>query len=290
MKKLLLTGASGFLGRRIAEYYKDIYEILAPTHEEMDITDEESVKRVFEAKQPAYVVHCAAISDTGKCEKEPEWSWRINVDGSRTIAKAAKEAGAKCVLCSSDQVYFGSDIASPHKETEEADPVNVYGREKLQAERDCLAVNEDAVLLRLSWMYDDKTISETEHGDFMRTLLEKIAANEDVMYPIYDKRGITDVKEVVRNIEKTFALPGGVYNFGSPNQETTYDTVCQAFEAVGLSCQKVLKNESAFADKPRNLTMSQEMIHRYGIVFTETKEAIIRCLKHHIGCSSDMCE
>lgn len=280
MKKLLITGASGFLGRRILEYYKETYEICAPAHKEMDITDEQFVMAIIEKEHPDYVVHCAAISDTGKCEKEPERSWRINVDGSRNIAKAAKKAGAKCLICSSDQVYFGSEISKPHNEDESVMPANVYGREKLQAEQECLEVNEDAVLLRLAWMYDTKTISEKEHGDFMRTLFEKLSANETVSYPVYDKRGITDVNEVVVNIEKAFTLPGGVYNFGSLNHESTYDTVKQAFEEAGWDSQKVLKNEQAFADKPRNLTMSQEKLNQYGITFTETKTAIIEHLKN----------
>lgn len=282
MKKILITGASGFLGSRICDYYKDNYEIYAPTHSEMDITKEEVVSAMLKREKPDVVIHCAAVSDTGKCEQEPEYSWKINVDGSRNIAKASKEIGAKCILCSSDQVYFGSDIMDAHQEDEIVNPYNVYGREKLQAEKDCLMVNPDCVLLRLSWMYDTKNNQMQEHGDFMRTLLDKIAKHEELSYPIYDKRGITYVKEVVKNIEKTFALPGGVYNFGSPNEKNTYETVRNVFVQLQLQSfdiEKIKKNEQAFLENPRNLTMSQAKINQHGIAFTHTEEGILGNLK-----------
>lgn len=278
MKKMLITGASGFLGSRILKFYQNQYELYTPSHQEMDITDEAAVLTIFEREHPELVIHCAAISDTGKCEREPDLSWKINVDGCRNIAKAAKTIGAKCLICSSDQVYFGSDSMEPHTEDEELSPANVYGREKLQAEIDCLKVNPDCVLLRLAWMYDIESSNPNEHGDFIRTLLVKLAAKEPLSYPIHDVRGITDVKEVVRNLQKAFELPGGVYNFGSPNKYNTYQTVEILFTETGLDVEQLHKNEVPFRDKPRNLAMSQEKLNSYGINFSSTGDALLRIL------------
>ena len=61
MKKMLVTGASGFLGSRVVKYFSDKFEICAPSHQEMDITDEGSVKRVVESFRPDVVIHCAAM-------------------------------------------------------------------------------------------------------------------------------------------------------------------------------------------------------------------------------------
>ena len=137
-KKMLIIGASGFLGSRVAQYYKDKYEVLTPGHSEMDIADEASVMTYFKDKRPDVVVHCAAISDVGRCEREPELSWSINVVGTENIVKAAKEVSAKCVCCSSDQVYFGSTETKAHGEDEWIEPANVYGKEKAHAEESCL--------------------------------------------------------------------------------------------------------------------------------------------------------
>ena len=275
MKKLLITGASGFLGGRIAEYYKENYEICAPSHSEMDITKEENVTGLFKKFRPDYVIHCAAISDTGRCEREPELSYLINVEGSRNVALAAKQVGARCILCSSDQVYFGKNEGIPHREDEILLPGNVYGRHKLIAEELCLKENPDCVNLRLSWMYDVESKKETEHSDFMRTLLGNLKAGNQVSYPVYDVRGITDVWEVVKNMEKAFLLPGGVYNFGSPNEDTTYHTVRKLFFAAGIEETLLIRNETAFLENPRNLSMNQEKANRYGISFSSTLDALI---------------
>ena len=81
-----------------------------------------------------YVVHCAAISDIGKCDREPEWSWKVNVDGSRNISKISRQYGAKCLVCSSDQVYQGNCRKGPHREEESIEPVNLYAKEKERAD------------------------------------------------------------------------------------------------------------------------------------------------------------
>ncbi|MBQ4349630.1 MAG: sugar nucleotide-binding protein, partial [Clostridia bacterium] len=215
--KLLITGASGFLGGRAAAMLGDRFEVLAPGHAQLEITDREAVRRYFREARPDLVFHCAAMSDVGQCEREPERSRRINIDGARNIAGAASEIGAKCLLCSSDQVYAGSAVMEAHREDEAVEPAPLYGREKLSAERECLAVNPDAVLLRLTWMYDTETIVPGEKSDFFRGLLARRKEGAPLRYSLHDRRGLTYVRDVVRNLVPAFELPGGVYNFGSPN-------------------------------------------------------------------------
>lgn len=276
MEKMLVTGATGFLGSRIVLFYGEKYNIYAPTHSEMDITNQENVSDVFNKYKPNIVIHCAAISDVGLCDKEPEKSYKINVEGSINIAKASDKIQAKCIICSSDQVYFGSSIEGAHNEEEVLQPFNVYGQEKRKAEQECLKVNPNCVLLRLSWMYDIKTVREGEHGDFFRSLLPQIKSTCELSYPIYDKRGITDVNEVVQNIEKTFQIAGGVYNFGSPNDKDTYHTIYEVFENVGLDVNRLRKNEEAFKVNPRNICMCQDKIKDCGIFFSSTVNGLSR--------------
>lgn len=275
-KKMLVTGASGFLGSRIVSFYQEKYEVYAPTHREMDITDRDSVKSVFERFQPDYAVHCAAVSDIGACAEAPELSWKINVDGSRNLAEISARYGTKCILSSSDQVYLGSTAQEPHREYEALRPGNLYGREKKQAEEDCLRVNPDCVLLRLSWMYDVRTIREQEHGDFFRGLAPKVEAGETLEYPVHDMRGITDVNEVVSNLEKAFSLKGGVYNFGSPNDRNMYETVLALFRALEWDTERLIRNEELYASEPRNLCMNLRKVQENGISFLPTVEALIR--------------
>ena len=87
--KLLLTGGSGFLGRRTAAYFEAMdWRVMAPSHGELDITDEAGVRAWFRENKPDAVIHTAAVSDTGLCQREPEWSEAINVTGCVNLAKA----------------------------------------------------------------------------------------------------------------------------------------------------------------------------------------------------------
>lgn len=273
MKKMLITGASGFLGSRVAQYYKDKYEIVCPSHGQMDITDAESVSDFFMTYKPDMVVHCAAISDVGRCEREPEFSRNINVVGTENVVRASKEVGAKCVCCSSDQVYFGSEKVEAHQEDEHLEPANVYGKEKLYAEESCMKIYDKSVHLRLSWMYDAE---DKNRMDFIKQLKACLKESKEVVFSAKDKRGITDVWEVVRNIERALELPGGVYNFGSQNEESTYEMVLDICKELNCDTSCVLEMENA---NFRNLTMNQEKLSCYGIRFSSTKDGVIRNLK-----------
>ena len=269
MKKMLITGGSGFLGSRVVKYFNENYEVFAPSHADMDITDWNSVSCVMEDFMPDVVIHCAAMADVGQCQREPELSWAKNVTGSINVARAAGQVGAKCLLCSSDQVYV-------------AVPSNLYAKEKLTAEQEGLKVNPDCVFLRLSWMYDPALTDVTQRSDFFTNLLPKLRTGEDVSFAVHDRRGITDVNEVIRNMEKAIALPGGVYDFGSPNDKTMYETVVSLFAGLGLDTDRVKENREAFRENPRDMTLNQEILNKNGIFFPDTTEALIRDFQTHI--------
>lgn len=152
--KLLIIGSSGFLGSRLAHYYKEKYDLLLPSHSELNISHEEAVKTYMEEHRPEAVIHCAALSNTWYCEQHPEDSHKVNVQGTVRLAKACKLTGAKLVFMSSDQVYNGTPTSGPLKEEDVCQPVNVYGRHKLEAEQRTLRNLPDSVGLRLTWMYD----------------------------------------------------------------------------------------------------------------------------------------
>ena len=209
-----------------------------------------------------------------------EWSEEINVAGCVYLAEACREIGAKLVMCSSDQVYFGGGCPGPHKETETLCPGTVYGSQKLRAERQVLAILPDAVCLRLSWMYARESFPG-EHGHFFATLTAALE-NEDLplSWPVYDRRGLTDVKYVVENMEKALSLPGGAWNFGSGNDQSTFDTVKSVLEELGLEkgLARLTPNAEAFAANPRDITMDQTKLRQAGILFPTTTEGLRRGL------------
>ena len=279
--KLLVTGGSGFLGRRTVLFFEKLgWQVLAPSHKELDITDETRVFRFFRENRPDAVIHTAAVSDTGLCQREPQWSQRINVDGCAILAKACHEFGAKLVFCSSDQVYFRSPDMGPHRETDILTPGNVYGSQKLLAEQRCLEINPETVCLRLSWMYSRQDLPG-QHGHFLATLKSAIKdENQTLSLPVYDRRGLTDVADVVKNLSKPLDLPGGVWNFGSENDKNTYETVRSVLEELGLEAVNRLQpNMDAFADHPRDISMDLGKLAAAGIAFPTSRDALLQALK-----------
>lgn len=280
--KLLITGGTGFLGRRSAGYFRAMgFPVLTPSHGDLDITEENAVRDFFRKSKPEAVIHTAAVSDTGLCQREPVWSERINVDGAVFLARACREFGSKLVICSSDQVYSGSTLPGPHREAEPVTPNNVYGNQKLLAEQRCLEILPHTVCLRLSWMYSRDSIPG-EHGHFLTTLK---AALEDetkpLTWPVHDVRGITDVDAVIRNLPQALQLPGGIYNFGSENHVSTYETVKSLLTQLGAEAAlaRLTPNEEAFSLEPRDISMDMGKIREAGIFFPTTGQGLLDALQ-----------
>src|SRR4028118_470333 len=143
MKKILVTGASGFLGWNLCQLTKqegDIYgtywsnylDIPGVNMLKIDLTDLQELKRIFKEIQPAGIIHTAALSSPNFCQNNPEISHKINVTASSNIAELAANYAIHCVFTSTDLVFNG--LNAPYKETDLVSPVNLYGEQKVMAE------------------------------------------------------------------------------------------------------------------------------------------------------------
>ena len=279
--KILITGSSGFLGSRLAYFFRDKYELLLPTHGELNVSHEEAVKAYLEEHQPDVVVHCAALSNTGYCEQHREESHKVNVQGTVRIAKACKLTGAKLVFMSSDQVYNGTPLLGPLKEEDVLQPVNVYGQHKLECEQRAQWNLPEAVGLRLTWMYDLPRSTMKLNSNILVNLQKAYIEGNPLKAATNEYRAVTNVWEVVKNIEKAIALPGGIYNFGSGNTLNSYELHLKAAELMGLKdpTEWILADEERFCEEPRNLTMDCSMIEVQGIHFNDSFEGIEEAIK-----------
>ena len=280
MKKLLITGSSGFLGSRLALYYKDKYELLLPTHSELNVSREEAVMAYMEQFQPDIVLHCAALSNTWYCEQHPDESHRVNVQGTVKIAKACKHIGAKLVFMSSDQVYNGTPVSGPLKEQDVFQPVNVYGRHKLEAEQRALRNNPMSVALRLTWMYDVPSSPMKLNSNILVNIQKALYEGTTIKAATHEYRGVTNVWEVVRNMEQTLELPGGIYNYGSGNHIDSYTLFLKVANIMGAKEPStfILPDEERFSEQTRNLTMDCSQINNFGIRFNDSVEGIKKAL------------
>ena len=130
MRKILVTGAGGFVGARILDQWRGRYELCTFPHGFSADSDEAAVRALIAREKPDVIVHTAALSNTAYCASHPEESLRANVLLPEWIAKAASETGAKLLAFSSDQVYAGCKRSGPLSETLSLSPANVYGCHK----------------------------------------------------------------------------------------------------------------------------------------------------------------
>lgn len=279
--KILITGSSGFLGRRSAAHFASLgHTVLAPARTQLDITDEGAVQEWFQKHQPEAVIHCAAVSDTGLCQKDPEGSARINVTGSTNLAAACAVTGAKFVFCSSDQVYAGNSLPGPHRESEILSPGNVYGRQKLLAEQQCQTICPETVSLRLSWMYATRSMPG-EHGHLLTTLCNAIKDETlPLSWPVYDHRGITNADSVVARLPAVLHFPAGIYNFGAENDRNTFSTIQTVLQELDLqnALSRLTPNPEAFADRPRDIRMDTTLTNSMGVFFDNTCDELCKAL------------
>ena len=281
-KKIVITGSSGFLGSRLAYYYREKYDLLLPSHGELNISHEEAVRAYLEEHRPEAVIHCAALSNTWYCEQHPEESHRVNVQGTVRLAKACKLTGAKLLFMSSDQVYNGTPTLGALKEEAMLQPVNIYGQHKLEAEQRALRNLPESVGLRLTWMYDLPGSSLKLNSNLLCNLQKAYGEGTTIQAATHEYRGVTYVWEVVRNMERALTLPGGIYNFGSGNDLPSHALFLQAAQLMGLSNPSswILPDEERFSAQARNLTMDCSLIEAHGIHFLDSTAGIKEALQH----------
>ena len=275
MQKLLVTGASGFVGSRVCQQWSTSFDQITPPRGFLAAADETSLRQFVEAHRPDCILHTAALSDTGYCAAHPEESYRANVLVPEWLSKAAQDTGAKLLAFSSDQVYAGVSHPGPLPETLELHPANVYGRHKLEMEQRVLAHCPEAVLLRATWLYDLPGYQLPIRGNLPLNLLHAALQGEPVRFSVQDFRGVSYVREVIANLQPAFALPGGVYNFGSGNDFNMVETARQFASILGISVS--IKE----ADWPRNLVMDGAKLGKYGIAFLSTQNALRKCLRDY---------
>lgn len=193
MKKILVTGCNGQLGRAINQVYANDEVILINTDvSNLDITSVEDVMRVVEEKQPDVIINCAAHTNVNKCESDWDNAYKINAIGPRNLAIAARKTGAKLVHVSTDYVFDG-EKDKPYTEFDETNPCGAYGKTKLAGEQFVREFGEKYFIVRTAWLYGDG-------NNFVKTMI-KLGKERGEVSVVSDQYGTpTSAMELARMI------------------------------------------------------------------------------------------
>jgi len=247
-EKILITGASGLVGGRIAELLASEYELLTPAHNDIDIVDSTSVNHYVSVNKPPIIINCAAATDVSIGEKERGNTkgkyWQVNVEGTKNIVHAARSFGAFVIYLSTGSVFAGTD-KNPGPFTEsyppgKADELSWYGWTKLMGER---LVSDGAVIRvshpthrlysgqahtldteRLSLQRSRLSLEKSHHLSYIHTIIELF--DKGKLFPMFTDQSIplTFSDDIAFAIKKLITTKQkGIYHIAS------YD-VCTQFE------------------------------------------------------------
>ena len=281
MEKILVTGAGGFLASRFYDFFKDKYHIIPLKRNDLDITEENKVIQLIKEIKPDYVLHTAAIADTGKCEENKEASFNINVQGSKNIAKGCSLVGAKLLHLSTEQIFNGNRAQGPYNEESLPVPNTAYGKHKLQAETEVSSILEEAWLLRLTWLFGFPERLKKVNPNIVCNVLSAALKGKTLELPVNEFRGMTYVYDLLKNIPNIIEVPYGTYHTGSENDLSTYHTAEIVVKELGLSYRMsaiIHKDEDRFKELPRDIRISNKKLKSLGIEFLSTEEAIRQCI------------
>lgn len=235
--RILVTGGKGMLGRTLQRELAG-HELFVADLPETDILDPASLRTAFDSFRPEAVVHCAAMTKVDDCEAKRDFAYRLNEEGSRNVAKACHEAGARLIAISTDYVFsgeFGVQSGSAHEEgwteADEPAPRTVYGASKLAGERAIFSELPDATVLRIAWLYGSGGPS------FVHTMAKLGSQDGAPLKVVDDQRGNpTSTNVVADEVSFLLAHPSitGIVHGTCTGVCSWYDLTVELFRLLGL--------------------------------------------------------
>jgi len=185
--KVLLTGATGRIGRELIAARPDgitIESLLDPLDPQTpdtpwfrtDIADRDKTIMAITCSDPDVIIHCAALTDVDGCERDPDLARRINIDGTANVVDACAECDAMMVYFSTDYVFDGR--TGPYEESDQPNPVSVYGRTKWEGEKVVNEWTDRHLILRISVPFGRRRTG-TGHN-FVSWLAEELSQGREV--------------------------------------------------------------------------------------------------------------
>lgn len=275
--KVLVTGYHGQLGYDVVKHLeKQGDEVLGATREHFDLTDEARIKEFILSFKPEVVVHCAAYTLVDKAEDNKDLCYTVNVLGTRYLAEASKEVGAKMVYISTDYVFDGSS-ERPYETDDKVNPVNYYGETKLQGEEEVMKILENHFIVRISWVFGENG------NNFVKTML-RLAETRNELNVVGDQYGsptyTKDLAILIAEMIRTDQY--GIYHASNEGTCSWNEFAKAIFETRGLEVKVNSIPTSDYptrAKRPMSSIMSKDKLEQHGFKrLPDWKDALQRYL------------
>ncbi len=281
MKRVLLTGTSGFLGSWVQQVEHLGWDII-PIYRGMglNLTDAAALAIFLQQNQPAAIIHLAAQANANFCEKEPEAAWAINVGASIQLAEYAVKHKIPLLYTSTDLVFDGKK--APYAPDAPVNPINVYGGQKAEAERRILFIYPQATIARMPLMYG--AFTQTQH--FMAQWRLQLLQNKPIKAFVDEFRTPAFAEDTAAGLWLLLNKGAtGIWHLGGPERSSRYHFASLLAEVLGVDPDLVQASRQAdlpmAANRPADVSLDSTAAIALGYVARGVREGLAAASATH---------
>lgn len=291
MKRLLVTGAGGFLGWNLCNYAREKYNVIGVIHKnkvsiegvsllQCDLLNTKEIRDLFLQTNPDAVIHTAAASDPNFCQQHTIEARKINVDVSAELARLCAQKEISFVFTSTDLVFDGEN--PPYNEKSPTKPLSVYGEQKLEAEEMILTIFKKAAICRMPLMFGD-----TPQGSkrFLQLWIEQLLSGKKLTLFFDEFRTPVSARDAAKGLLMACENVQGIIHLGGHERISRYDFGRKLIRIMGISEESIIgcsQNELKMAaPRPRDVSLdsSKAFTLGYNPGGVEEELAKLKCVR-----------
>ena len=267
-KKILITGGAGQVGSSLYSFLEKTYNVTNTSRKgsessvKLDISDRSEVVRVLNEYSPDVIINCASFNNVDNCEKDKRIARNVILEGLKNLAlNSGKES--MIVHISSDYVFNGKK--AKYSELDKPDPLNYYGRLKLESENFLRGLNRKSVILRCNVVFSEILKNKS---NFFAWIYNNLKDGKEINVVSDQISNPTPVELLIKTIESAIILKAnGIFNVGTLEPLSRYDfalKVCDIFNFdKGLLGKIESKDLKQIARRPMNTFLDTEKISKF---------------------------
>lgn len=268
IRKILVTGANGQLGWELGQLASNYpaFEFVLVDRTQLDLSHPNTFEQIIQSIAPDCIINTAAYTAVDKSETEKELAFTVNATAVQELARISKKAAIPFITYSTDYVFNGN-ATEPYIPTTKVDPVNYYGSTKAAGEVFALETNEQAIVIRTSWVF-------SSHGNnFVKTMLRLMKEKESLNIvadqkgrPTYARDLAIATMQMVQALHKGQSI-SGIFHYANQGETTWFDFAAKIKAIAGLTCALHAIDSAAFPTPAKR--------PKYSVLDTSKIEALL---------------